>query len=206
MIELTMDQKSIEWHKARSGIVTSTSLKSAIGAPGPQKTLMYELVSERMAQQMFDDYSSTAMAHGNDTEAMARRAASKTLGKDFEKIGMLVSTIIKGFGMSPDGVHRRDGKIVEGIEIKCPNSKKHIEYVMKGFLPKEYEAQFLSPFVLSDDIERWHFMSYDYRNYSKPEFYVTVDRSDIKDEISKAREKLVKFIKMVDDAHDELVF
>lgn len=205
IIELTMDQGTIEWHEARSGIVTSTKLKQAIGNEGPQQTLMYQLISERMAQQVFDDFSTAAMAHGNDTEDMAREVASEATGKSFEKIGMLLSPIIKGFGISPDGVHRVDGKIVGGIEIKCPNSKAHVEYFMNGEIPKIYQAQMLAPFLLSDDIREWTFMSYDYRNYSFPEFYITVKRDGIYDEVLAARDKLSDFIADVDDKHMKLL-
>jgi len=204
MIELTMEQGTIEWHKARLGIVTSTSLKSAIGAGGPQNTLMYELISERMSEQIFDDFTSTAMTHGNNTEDIARRVACKTLGFNFEKTGILLSTIIKGLGLSPDGIFRQSDKIIGGIEIKCPNSKKHVEYLIKGDIPKEYDYQFLTPFVLSDDIEWWVFMSYDYRNYNRPEFYIHVDREFVQDRVIKIRKDLNTFLNKVNDRHFEL--
>lgn len=204
MVELTMQQGTIEWHKARLGIVTSTSLKSAVGAAGPQDTLMYELISERMSEQIFDDFTSFAMAHGNDTEDIARQVACEALGFNFEKTGFLISTIIKGLGMSPDGVVRRDDKIIGGIEIKCPNSKKHVEYLIKDEIPKEYDHQFLTPFVLSDDIEWWVFMSYDYRNYNRPEFYIHVDREFVQDRVLRVRSELDSFINKVNEKHFDL--
>lgn len=204
MIELTMEQKSLEWHKARSGIVTSTSLQSALGTEKVQNTLMYELISERMAQQIHEDMATRSMQHGIDTEDMAREAASRSLGLKFEATGMLMSTIIKGFGISPDGVHRKAGKINGGIETKCPNSKKHVEYIIANELPKEHAFQFLAPFVLSDDIEWWVFQSFDYRNYNRPEFYIHVDRKAIESQIVTARKKLKKFIARVDDKYMDL--
>jgi hypothetical protein len=204
MIELNMEQGSIAWHKARTGIVTSTKLKSAVGTPAVQQTLLYELLADRMAEKVFEDISSAAMAHGNETEDMARLTASKALGLDFEPIGMLVSDIVDDYGISPDGVYRRDGKIVGGIEIKCPNSRKHIEYMIKGEVPKEYFHQTRSPFVLSDDIEFWIFMSFDYRNYNQPEFYIKIERDDVIEDVKKMREKLSTFNRMVKAKHFDM--
>jgi len=204
MIELNMEQGSIAWHKARTGIVTSTKLKSAVGTPAVQKTLFYELIADRIAEKVFADYSNDSMAHGNETEDLARATASKTLGLDFEEKGMLISTIVDDFGISPDGVYRRDGKIVGGIEIKCPNSKKHVEYIINKQVPKEYYHQTRSPFVLSDDIEFWYFMSFDYRNYNHPEFYIKIMRDDVQKEVMEMRVKLAAFNKMVKVKHFDM--
>ena len=206
MIELTMEQGSLEWHEARSGIVTSTRMNSALGTPAVQKTLLNTLVAERMAQNIYENFTSDAMQHGNDTEDMARIVAAKKLDKNFEKIGMIKSEIVDA-AMSPDAVYREGGKIVGGLEIKCPNSNKHVEYLIDNSIPKGskgYYDQVLTPFILSDDVEWWVFMSYDYRNYQLPEFYRILMRSDIKDDIKGYREKLAAFNKKVNDAYFEL--
>jgi len=218
MIEVHVEQKSIEWQEARSGIVTGTSLKRAIGKPAVQETLMYELIAARMAQNIFNDFTSSAMDHGNDTEDMAVKIAGKRFDVAFEKIGMIKSEIVKGFGMSPDGISRDDGKIVGGIECKCPDSKKHIQWMseetvpkkhpwmVNGVIPSDHVYQVLSPFVISDDIEWWIFMSYDYRVYQRPTYYVKVKRKDVVKEVEVIREKLTNFINKVDDKHSAIVF
>ena len=43
MYKVDMEQKSLDWLKARHGNVTGTSLSSALGTPAVQKTLMYSL-------------------------------------------------------------------------------------------------------------------------------------------------------------------
>jgi len=204
MIEFKMEQGSIEWHEARAGIVTSTSLSSAVGTPAVQKTLMYKLISERMSQLIYDTFISDAMQHGKDTENMARTVMANHLNKKLEIIGLLKSEIVKDYAISPDAINRRNNKIIGGGELKCPNSKKHIEHIIIGGIPKEHRHQCLAPFVLSDDIEWWMFMSYDYRNYQLPEFYYLIERKNVLDEVLEMREKLIKFNKTVDDKYFEL--
>ena len=204
IIEHNVPQGSLEWHNLRSGRVTGTSLKSAFGSPKVQRTLMLSLVADRMCQNIHEDISSKAMDHGNETEGMARQTASQTLGIEFKQVGFLTSTEIDNFGISPDAVVRDDDTIVGGLEIKCPNSNKHIEYLLDNKVPNDYWHQVLAPFVLSDDVLWWYFMSYDYRNYSRPEFYIKVDRADIEDEIADTRKKLIDFLKRTNELHLEL--
>jgi hypothetical protein len=40
-------------------------------------------------------------------------------------------------GASPDGLIGEDGL----IEIKCPNSATHIDYLLTGMVPKKYDLQ-----------------------------------------------------------------
>lgn len=204
MIELTMEQGSLEWHEARSGIVTSTSLSSAVGTPAVQTTLMYQLIAERMAQLIHNTFVSEAMQYGHDTEDMARIVMANHLNEKLETLGMLKSEIVEGFAISPDAVCRRDGKIVGGGEIKCPNSKKHIQRVIVGGIPKEHRHQCLAPFVLSDDIEWWCYMDFDIRNYQLPEYYYMIKREDVIDEVLAMRKRLIEFNKIVDDKYFEL--
>ncbi len=206
MNELTFKQGSMEWHKARAGIVTGTSLKDAIGSAKVQKTLLYTLMSEMTAQQTYQELTTPAVVRGKDLEETARKAACKAQGKKFETTGMLMSDRFRKFGMSPDAVYRNRSKIVGGLEIKCPNSNNHIRYMVEGGVPKDYWHQVLSPFVLSNDIKWWVFMSFDDRNYQKPEYYYTVRREDILEEITEARVDLEAFLEKLNIEYEKLVF
>lgn len=205
MIVNKVGQRSDDWYRLRFGKVTGTRLKSALGSPSVQKTLMYELIAERMAETMITELDTDAISRGRELEPLAKKEVEKKISMKFSEAGMLLDEKIN-FGMSPDGIYiNENGKVTGGIEIKCPNSKKHIEYVIKDTLPREYLHQVMAPFLLSDDIEFWYFASYDDRNYERPLFLKRIER-DYFDDLIAQREKLEEFLSMVDKAHQELTF
>ena len=206
MYKLDIEQKSFEWLKARAGNVTGTSLSSALGTPAVQKTLMYSLIADRMTEVQMSDLSTPAIDRGNELEPFAIKATSAEIAIDFEETGLLLDDKYPRFSISPDGIFEDDkGVIVGGIETKCPNSKKHVEYLMKDEIPKEYLNQVKAPFIMSDDITFWVFASFDDRNYERPLFIKTVTRGDF-DDIDECRVKLLKFLDVVNEGHMDLTF
>jgi hypothetical protein len=200
-----MEQGSYEWHKARQGIVSGTSLKSALGTPAVQKTLMYRLVSERMTEPEIDDLQPKAMVRGRELEPHARKAVVDHTGIPFQEAGMLFASDIPDFGCSPDAVSMDGDRVVGGLEIKCPDSKKHVEYLIKDELPSEYQYQVEAPFLLDDSVEWWIFASFDDRNYERPLFTKLIERSHFKD-LDAHREKLKAFLDSVHEHHMALTF
>ena len=206
MYKLDIEQKSFEWLKARAGNVTGTSLSSALGTPAVQKTLMYSLIADRMTEVQMSDLSTPAIDRGNELEPFAIKATSAEIAIDFEETGLLLDDKYPRFSISPDGIFEDDkGVIVGGIETKCPNSKKHVEYLMKDEIPKEYLNQVKAPFIMSDDVTFWVFASFDDRNYERPLFVKTVTRGDF-DDIDECRVKLLKFLDVVNEGHMDLTF
>ncbi|TNF09441.1 MAG: hypothetical protein EP323_00290 [Gammaproteobacteria bacterium] len=205
MKRIDLEQGSFEWHSLRHGKLTGTTLKSALGSKKVQDTLLYKLVSERMTEPQIDEINSQSIARGRELEPIARKAVIEKTGLHFVETGMLISEEIPDFGLSPDGIYEESGKIVGGLEIKCPDSKKHIEYLIQGGVPSEYADQVKAPFLISDDIQWWIFASFDDRNYERPLHIVRVRRSDIKT-IEEDRKKLADFMKRVDDEHANLTF
>ena len=206
MIELELEQGSLEWHQERAGRVTGTSLKSALGSKKVQETLTYELIAERMTEVQVIELNTPAVERGRELEPFAVEAARKETGEHYEECGMLICKEMQDFGFSPDAVIRRDGLIIGGLETKCPSSKKHVEYLIKNEIPKEYYHQVLAPFICSDDIEWWYFASYDDRNYEKPLFIIRVTREELRPAIEKGKTDLKAFLKSVCDKHEDLVF
>lgn len=203
--KIEVEQGSLEWHLLRQGIVTGTTLKSAIGSAKVQETLMHKLIAEKMTEPQIDDINSASVVRGREVEPLARKAVIEETGIAFIETGMLVNDELPGFGVSPDAIYERDGLIVGGLEIKCPDSKKHIEYLRGGCLPKEYAEQVMAPFILSDQIEFWYFASFDDRNYERPLFITKVERKHFKG-IADARAKLAAFIESVNTEHEALTF
>ena len=138
-------------------------------------------------------------------EPLARRAISRLTGIEFIETGMLASEDIEGFALSPDAIYEEGGKVIGGLEIKCPDSKKHIEYLINNQLPKEYADQVKAPFLMSEDVQWWYFASFDDRNYELPVFLLKITRDNFK-EIDADQEKLKTFINRVNEKHAELTF
>ena len=205
MYKVDIEQKSLEWLKARHGNVTGTSLSSALGTPAVQRTLMYSLVADRMTEVQPSSLSSPAIERGNELEPFAIKAVEAETGIDFAETGLLLNDIYPRFSISPDGIFEDDGVIVGGVETKCPNSKKHVEYIIKNEVPKEYLNQVKAPFIMSDAVKFWVFASFDDRNYERPLFIKTVTRADF-DDIEECREKLLKFLSVVNQNHIDLTF
>ena len=203
--KVDVEQGSYEWHCLRQGLVTGTTVKSALGTAKVQKTLMYKMLAELMTEPKIDEINSPAIARGREIEPIARREIIKETGINFEETGMLICEDIHGFGVSPDAIYMEYGKIVGGLEIKCPDSKKHLEYLCEGELPKEYADQVKAPFLLSDDIKWWYFASFDDRNYSLPLFIIKITRS-LFEELENERVKLKDFIAKVHAKHAEITF
>lgn len=205
MIESEFEQGTIEWHHERAGRVTGTSLKSALGSPAVQKTLMFELVAERMTEVEIVELNTPSVERGRELEPFAIAEAAKLTGENYEPCGMLICETMQDFGFSPDSVVRKDSVIVGGLETKCPNSKKHVEYLINGVIPKEYYFQVIAPFIASDNVMFWDFVSYDDRNYEKPLFHIRIERNQIEG-IEIMREKLHSFLAMVAEKHESLTF
>ena len=220
MIELELEQGTLEWHQERAGRVTGTTLQSGLGAKyssakkvwtlGDKKvqtTLMYELIAERMTEVQIVELNTAAVERGRELEPFAIKAAGKKRDIEFLTCGMLISGFTQEFGFSPDAVYKnKDGIIVGGLETKCPSSKKHIEYLICNQVPTEYYWQVLSPFICSDDVLWWDFASYDDRNYECPLFLIRVNRADVVEHIKAARITLESYLSVVRAQHEQLAF
>jgi hypothetical protein len=166
---------------------------------------MYKLIAERMTEAKIDDLNSEAVQHGKDYESMAIKALSKSTGFEFEEVGMLLDDTLEHYGISPDGCYFKNSVLVGGCETKCPNSKKHVEYLILDELPKEYFPQVKAPFLLCPTLEFWTFASFDDRNYERPLFQKTFKREEYTD-LDSDRAKLESFLNRVHQQHMELTF
>lgn len=216
---LNVEQGTPEWHEQRFGCVTGTRLQSALGASyskaknkwtlgkkDVQNTLMYELISERMSQNEIFELNVAHMERGNELEPFAVNSSGEARGITFDTCGMLESEAISGFKFSPDAVHYNNGIITGGLETKCPNGKKHIEYLLLDRVPPEYFWQVNAPFLMSKKIEWWDFASYDDRNYQRELFIIRTHRGDNLELIQQAEEILIDFLNNVDEVHEGLIF
>ena len=136
-----MEQRTEEWFAARLGRVTASRIadvvaKTKTGYGAGRANYMAELVCERLTGQRAEGFTSKAMQHGTDTEPRARAAYELLTGNTVVEVGFIARDDMAA-GASPDGLVGEDGL----IEIKCPHTATHIDYLLKGSVPGNYELQ-----------------------------------------------------------------
>ncbi len=203
---LNFEQGTTEWLRFKAGKVSGTSLAQAIGSPKVRETLTNRLLSELMTETVNNDINSEAVARGRELEPIALKAVIKKTGIDFKTIGMIAPDNSCKYAVSPDAVYYSNDIITGGLEIKCPDSKKHIEYVRGGEVPKEYKHQVLAPFLCDESVQWWDFASFDDRNYEIPLFIKRTTREDIKNEIQEGRKELNLFLDNLETEYYKLTF
>ena len=198
-----MEQRSDDWFKLRLGTITGTRLKDVF------KSNNLPLIDELIAEELTGltpppIYVNDAMQRGIDLEPIAMDSYIKREFAEVETPAFVRNSDIDFLGFSPDGLVKKDDKYVGGVEIKCPSSKKHIEYIRTNKVPNEYKYQVLSYFINCEDLEYVDFISYDDRVAFKPMNVVRVTRvewADMIDEtvagINKFNEKREKYFKQI---------
>lgn len=138
-----MHQRSNEWFAARLGKVTASRVADVVaktknGYGASRENYMAQLICERLTGKPTEMFSNAAMEWGTQTEPQARAAYSAKTGELVEEVGFIPHHDIHGSGASPDGF------VGEGlIEIKCPNTATHLEYVLAGKPPERYVTQMM---------------------------------------------------------------
>jgi putative phage-type endonuclease len=171
-----VEQRSEEWFKTRLGKVTGSQVSAVLAKRDSATRANYlsELVVERLTGQQQEFYMNDAMQWGTDTEPQARMAYEAFKNVLVDELGFCDHPSIVNFGVSPDGLVGDDGL----IEIKCPNSKTHIDTVLSKKAPTKYIPQMMAQMACTG--RKWcDFVSFDPR---LPEdlqlFVVRVDRDD----------------------------
>lgn len=198
-----MEQRTEEWYKARLGKVTASRVadvlaKTKTGVSASRANYLTELVVERLTGQQAEFYTNDAMQWGTDTEPQARMAYEAHKNVLVDEEGFIDHPSISNFGCSPDGLISNDGL----IEIKCPNSKTHIDTLLSGKAPSKYIPQMQTQMAVTGR-QYCDFVSFDPR---LPEdlqlFVIRVERDD--EYISKLEEEVSAFLKEVDETVTKL--
>lgn len=226
MQKIDIEQGSTEWLKLRWGNVTGSTLPKVMGNEKSKNTFKWELIAQRMTEMQASVFSSPAVEHGHEVEPEARSKAIEHTGIDFIETGLLVCDQYPHFSISPDAIWEDNGTIKGGLEIKCPTSATHVKYIAEDWLPDLYLWQVASPFIMSDDVEFWDFVSYDNRNYQRPLFFKRIEKEQpfeiaktyhnngnvttqticIAESLPIWREELKQFLKSVTECHVKLSF
>ena len=141
MVDLTIQQGTLEWRQLRLGKVTASRVadvmsKIKTGESAGRKNYKMDLVVERLTNTPTSSFTNAAMAWGTETEPLARMAYEAFTGTFVDQVAFIQHPSIEWFGCSPDGL------VDDGlIEIKCPNTATHIDYLLAGVPPAKYVPQ-----------------------------------------------------------------
>jgi len=133
----TMEQGSEEWLEVRLGKMTSSMFKTVL-AKGQGKTrrkYMSQICSERCTGLPSANYTNAAMDWGTEHEAEAVARYEKDRKCVVGTVGFV--ELSDWIGGSPDGLVGDDGI----IEVKCPNSATHYDYMRTGKVDSTYRLQ-----------------------------------------------------------------
>jgi putative phage-type endonuclease len=156
-------QGTESWGEVRKGVATASNADRIITpAKGELSKSAHDYACEILAAQMLpatwwyatDDYQSEAMAHGTNTEAEARAYFELETGKSVRQVGFIATDCGRA-GCSPDGLVGED----ELLELKCPQLKAQIKYLLDGKLPDAYNPQVHWQLVVTG-FKACHFLSY----------------------------------------------
>lgn len=159
-----IEQRSDEWFKIRLGKVTASRIsdvmaKTKSGYSASRQNYMAQLICERLTETPTESYTNAAMQRGTELEPVAREIyILNQFDVTVNEVGFIPHPTIENAGASPDGLVNDDGL----IEIKCPNTWTHIEF-MQSLKPKrEYILQMQWQMMCTG--RRWcDFVSYDDR-------------------------------------------
>ena len=139
-----IEQRTEAWHQQRLGRVTASRVadviaKTKTGASASRDNYATQLILERLTNKQAEFYSNSAMQWGTETEPMARQAYELKRGVFVDEVGFIDHPTIEMSGASPDGLVGKNGL----VEIKCPESKTHMEYLLNRKAPAKYIPQMM---------------------------------------------------------------
>ena len=192
-----IEQGSPEWFAQRLGKVTASRVadviaKTKTGYSTSRDNYMAQLVCERLTGTVAESFSNAAMAHGVETEPLARAAYEAQEDVLVDEVAMINHPTIEAAGASPDGLVGDDGL----LEIKCPNTATHIDTLLTQTVPGKYITQMQWQMACTG--RKWcDFVSFDPRLPTELQLFVKrVDRDD--DLIANLEKEVVLFLTELD--------
>lgn len=155
------EQGSPEWYEARRGVATASDFGSIITPKTGEYSagrheLMFSLIDQVVRPEVDESFGGNRYTErGKELEPEAFRYYEAFYATaPMSKVGFIYNPELDA-GCSPDGAVGDKG----GIEIKCPDGKTHIRYLVNGTLPDEYKAQVHGNIAVSRRAW-WDFVSY----------------------------------------------
>jgi len=194
-------QGTLEWKQMRAGKVTASRIadviaKTKTGYSASRANYMTELVIQRFGV-ISDGFTNSAMQWGTETEPLARIEYESRNLVSVDEVDFIDHPTIKMAGCSPDGLV---GNAL--LEIKCPNSSTHFEYLLAGEVPDKYKPQMAWQMACTG--AQWcDFVSYDPRVPDGLKYFqITYGRND--EYIAELESEVIKFLGEVDTMYQQL--
>jgi len=177
MKTIDVEQNTPAWIQSRLGKITGSRLKDIVVKRGDGKKIgYYELIAESIGIPADDE---SAMERGHRLEEEAAVEFQERYGVVLKKAGMWLRDDEDRIAISPDRVIDD----TQAVEIKCLSSARHIEAVLTGKIPKDYEFQKLQYFIVNERLEKLYFAFYDPRIPKLKLFVIEVRREEIEDDV-----------------------
>jgi putative phage-type endonuclease len=155
-------QSTDQWKQDRCGVVTASRFSDVLakirtGEAAARYNYKAEIIAERLTGIPSEGFTTSAMQWGIDHEDQARAIYEAINDVKVDQTGMIKHSEIEA-GASPDGLVGDEGL----IEIKCPNTATHIQFLLSRNVPKNYYAQMQGQMWITG--RQWcDFVSYDPR-------------------------------------------
>ena len=197
-----VSQGTNDWHKLRLGKVTASRVTDVLsngksGESASRKNYRIELVAQRLTGQPAESFTNAAMEWGTATEPLARIAYELHTGSDVRQVAFIDHPTIEWFGCSPDGI------VGDGlIEIKCPNTTTHLEWMDDEKAPTKHIPQMMAQMACTG--AQWcDFVSFDPRLPEDLQLFVVRVQRD-QEYIDSMEREVVKFLEEVKATIDKL--
>jgi putative phage-type endonuclease len=198
LVSIQDNQGTQEWLMERLGHVTASRVKDVLakvktGEAKTREDYRWELVTQRMTGIVQESYKNSAMEWGTQTEPDARIEYEVRHGNFVTQTGFIKHPTIAWVGASPDGLVDEDGC----IEIKCPNTKTHLQTLQSGTAPSQYYGQMQMQMWVTG--KQWcDFVSYDPRVTKRNLrfFCIRVDRDN--EYIANMEQEVLSFLEEVE--------
>lgn len=141
---LDFPQGSAEWLQSRAGKVTASRIadvmaKIKTGEAASRRDYKAQIVAEILTGKPQEDgFTNSAMQWGTEQEPFARSAYEVARDLMVDTVGLVLHPAIERAAASPDGL-AGDGL----LEIKCPKTATHLQYLLAGVAPAQYQLQML---------------------------------------------------------------
>ena len=161
---IDLEQGSDAWKLARLGHVTASNIaevmskgKGTAEAVGRYKYKV-KIVAERLTGAAGEAFTNAFMQWGVEHEQFACIAYEAGQETFVDQTGFWLHPDIQWIGVSPDRLVGQEGL----IEVKCPNTTTHLDYLFENKVPSEYYKQIQCQLWVTG--RQWcDFVSYDPR-------------------------------------------
>lgn len=148
----------------------------------PKKKAFYQLIADHLS--VVGPYNEDDRARGHRLEGSAIDKFTEKTGVEVEKSpGIVISDVHPNISVSPDGLIKKNGIYIEGVEAKCLDDANTVQAYITKQVPPEYKEQILQYFIACETIEKVHLVVYSETLLAMNFAVITTNREDVIEEI-----------------------